>query len=373
MKIKGRRRGVEKRRVPAERCHVPTWQLTSNEELESQHTYYDICPWNHEGRYLTFSSAPIDGAWVAFGHDTLACPEGRVNVLDTETGEIRELLTDAVYMKHGGTFCLWHPSRNKIYFRQDEHCFGSWDLETGERAQLPARVRQLSPDGEEFATILRAPHTGSQGAAIGIVSEDGSDSRELVDRRQLYEITPNREEFRPDDMLLGNTKWHPGGDHLLITMWVYDCPGTRRSLYIVTRDGSEMRWLTHFAHHHSWTPDGACVLFNDRISTDGGTEPRMFLINFDGTNRRIAFDRPVGSHPLMHPDGSRILDADRQGIYVARLEEGTQEHYVDFSGAFDTTHHGTHPHPVWNRDGTDVLYNSAETGHSEIYCLTCPR
>jgi Tol biopolymer transport system component len=93
----------------------------------------------------------------------------------------------------------------------------------------------------------------------------------------------------------------------------------------------------------------------------------MFLVDLDGSNRRVAFDQPIGSHPVMHPDGVRILDSDAEGIYVAHTDSGAVERLATFSRSFPGSHHGTHPHPVWNRDGSLIIYNSGETGHSEIY------
>jgi hypothetical protein len=362
---------VERRSLPAAGEGAAVVQLTHHAALESQHTYYDICPWSHDERFIVFSSAPVDGEWTPFGHDTLACREGRVNVLDTASLEIRELAGDAVYMRHGGAFCLWHPNAHRVYYRRDEEHSAALDIATGETRLLSGRIRQLSPDGTHFATVARAPHGGGQGRGIGVLAEDGSGSRELVSREQLYALTPNRDEFRPEDMLLGNTKWRPDGRYILVAMWVHPRPAVRRSLYIVSRDGADVRWLTHFAHHHSWTPDGQGVLFNDRepVGNGGALEPRMLVIDVDGGNRRILFDAPIGSHPLLSPDGGRVLDADAQGIYVVRLGEGAVERLADFARPFDTTHHGTHPHPVWNHDGTRVLYNSGETGHSEVYLI----
>ena len=347
-------------------------QLTRDPAWESQHTYYDICPWSHDGRFVVVSSAPVDGDWTPFGHDTLACRDGRVSVIDMASLQPRAVATGAVYMKHGGAFCMWHPTQHRIYYRQNEESFARVDLTTGTKDLLPGRLRQLSPDGTTFATLLKSPHQGGQGTAIGIMREDGAEDRELVSRERLHELTPNRREFRPDDMTLGNTKWRPDGQHLLIAMWIYPCPGVRRSLYIVSRDGAEVRWLTHFAHHHSWTPDGQQILFNDRVSVgeDGASEPRMFFIDFDGTGRRVAVDEPIGSHPLMHPDGTSILDSDRDGVYVVRLDGPRVERLAAFARSFDGSHHGTHPHPVWNPDGSSILYNSAESGHSEVYHIS---
>lgn len=365
-------RGNECSSAPALQKDAAILQLTSHPTLESQHTYYDICPWSHDNRYLVFSSAPAEANWQPFGHDTIASRDGRINVIDLETMEIQELTGDAVYLRHGGAFCMWHPSRHRIYYRMSEESFGSLDMESGRITELPSRLRQLSPDGNHFAMILDAPHGGTQGAVVGTAREDGSDCRELIHREQLYELTPNRDEFRPDDMLLGNTKWHPGGEHLLVAMWIYPHPESRRSLYIVSRDGEEARWLTYFGHHHSWTPDGAAVLFNDSAPAGPGgeMEPRMHLVDFDGTNRRVIFDAPIGSHPLMHPDGGSIVDFDNDGIYVAQLAEGRLDRVAAFSQSFKGGHLGTHAHPVWNRDGSQILYNSAESGHSEIYRIS---
>ena len=347
-------------------------QLTDNDTLESQHTYYDICPWSHDERFIVFSSAPVDGEWVPFGYDTLACREGRVNVIDTETMQIQELTQGAVYMRHGGAFCMWHPAKHKLFYWDNDESFASLDLDTGKKGLVPARIRELSPDGRSFATITRSARAGGQGAAIGLIAEDGTDCRELVSREQLYELTPNRNLFRLEDMTLGNTKWRPDSQHIMIAMWAYPHPEARRSLYIVSRDGSEARWLTHFADHHSWTPDGEHILFNDRtpVGAEGEDERRMFLIDFDGTNRHVVFDQPIGSHPLMHPDGRSIVDADSKGVYAVGLDQHIVERLVAFSGSFDGTHHGTHPHPVWNRDGSRILYNSAESGHSELYHIS---
>lgn len=352
-------RGIECRPVAALRAGITVQQLTASDAWESQHRYYDICPWSHDERFILFSSAPTNAAWTPFGHDTLACLEGRINLIDTQDMRIAEVAGPAAYLKHGAAGCIWHPTRHRIYYRESEHCYVGLDLDTGCRYELPGQIRQLSPDGSAFVTIMNGPHGGGQGAAIGLMSDEGADERLLVSRDQLYDVTPNRDEFRPEDMLLGNTKWRPDSQYILIAMWVYPAPHARRSLYIVSRDGSEIRWLAHFDNHHSWTPDGQQILFNDRT---------MFLVAFDGTNRRVAFDAPIGSHPLMHPDGLSILDADRDGIYVVRPAENRIERLVAFSQPFDChTHHGTHPHPVWNRDGTKILYNSAESGHCEVY------
>ncbi len=359
------------------REHVVT-QITNHPTLESQHTYYDICPWSHDERYIAFSSAPHEGSWRAFGRDGLATDDGSVHILDTDSLEITQVADSALYLRHGGAFCMWNPARHKLYYHRDEKVAVGLDLNTGSGHEFLARLRQLSPDGTLFASPGgEGSGSGGHGAKVMLVDESGTRSRELVDREHLHSLTPNRNGFPPEAMTLGNFKWHPDGEHLLIAMWVHgypmqghDKPISRRSLYVASKDGGEVRWLTHFGGHHSWTPDGSRVLFVDirEGEPDGSPQGRyLHTVDFDGTNRTQVFNEVAGSHPLMHPTKNLVVDFDDDTVYVANLDTQKREVLATFSQRFDGTHKGTHPHPVWNHDGTQVLYNSAESGKCEIY------
>jgi Tol biopolymer transport system component len=167
-------------------------------------------------------------------------------------------------------------------------------------------------------------------------------------------------------MTIGNSKWSPDGRSILLANFIHPRPNEARSLYIISRDGSEARWLCHFGHHHSWSPDGKSILFNGWVP---GTGMRMSLIDFNGSNLRTVIDEPVGSHPVMSADGSKIVDFDHKGIYLVRVDERKVERLSAYRSSFGMDIASTHPHPVWNQDGTKVLYNSAETGHSELYLI----
>jgi hypothetical protein len=381
--VEGTKRGVEARELPGSTAGHSITQLTAHPELESQHTYYDICPWSHDERFIVFSSARRSGRWREIGLDGLASDSGTVNLLDTATMEITQVIDQAIYLRHGGTFCMWNPLRHRFYYHATEHASVGLDLETGDTHQVPGRVRQVSPDGELFAVPMHGGRDGGQGSAVGVLDESGGEPRLLVDRARLHEMTPNRHEFPPEAMTLGNFKWHPDSEHLLIAMWVHgypmrghDAPACRRSLYVATRDGSEVRWLTHFGGHHSWAPDGSRVLFVDyREGEHDGTAQGRYLhtVDFDGSNRTQIFDQVAGSHPLMHPTKNLVVDFDEDTVYVVNLDTQRREVLARFRRRFDGTHKGTHPHPVWNHDGTKVLYNSAETGQCELYLIDMTR
>ena len=359
-------------------------QLTDH-RTESKHSYYDVCPWSRDGALLVFSSADPGDLTTPDG-DSLSTRRGQICVMDMKTFEISVIAEDGFYSTHTGAFPLWHPLKKVIYYRRGPESIGAIDLDAGKRWTMSGVLRQLSPDGRRFASYLNRSDRPDQPEAWGVytMNEDGSQLKQVVSLQRLYELTPNRDEFRLEDMTIGNTKWAPDSRHLLVAMWVHPKPQARRSIYVVNAESvsqvsqtrpeaSPARWLTHFGHHHSWTPDGKQVLFNDWRTTgaEGASrDSRMFLVNLDGSGRRVVIDQAVGSHPLMDPGGTMIADFDGKGVFLVLVKEQRVERLAAFRKPFDMSHKGTHPHCVWNRDGTQILYNSAETGHSEIYLVS---
>jgi hypothetical protein len=354
----------------------PVIQLTDN-KLESKHAYYDICPWSRGDRYLAVSST--DPAALRGKHrDNLSTNAGQMFLMDMKTFAMARIATNCFYTTHNGMMPIWHPQRDKLYYRLADEKFATFDLETGERTVNDGKLRQLSPDGTLFASQLNPYDRPDNPEEVGFYTmrEDGSDYRRILSIQQVYDVTRNKDQFDISQMTIGNPKWTPDSRHLLLTMWVAGKRRVQRSLYVADRNGKNLRWLTYFGHHHSWTPDGKSVLFNDwKTITDDGNwqDPRMFMVDFDGSNRRVIFDHPVGSHPCIDPTGTMIADFDGRGIWLVRVKEQKFERLAAFRKGFDMSHVGTHPHCVWNHAGTHVLYNSEETGHSEIYMVKVDR
>jgi hypothetical protein len=131
--------------------------------------------------------------------------------------------------------------------------------------------------------------------------------------------------------------------------------------------------LSHFGGHHGWTPDGAHIIHRDWLTRDadgGKRDARLCLIDVATGETRIVSDMDLGCHPVMHPNNNLIFDWNDEGVYAVNISEQRFEWMVRFRQRFDQSHAGTHPHSVLNRDGTQLLYNSAETGHCELYTVS---
>jgi len=367
------RSGIEKTTFVDPETGREVWRLTNSETMADRHAYYDIDPWSPDLARLVFSSAPVDRI-VTPVRDLLSTTDGSIYLMDADTFEISYLTGDAFYQTHNGAYPIWHPNGGEVFYNHASGKVAAVDVRTGDVRFLDGKMRQISPDG---TTIVWTENEGDMARrGVYTMSTDGTGARQIVPTERIYELTPNKDQFSVEDVTVGNTKWTADSRHMLLTIWIglwerpgqFQRPGVERSLYVASRDGSEVRWLTYFGHHHSWTPDAESVLYCGWLDPETKREPRLFLIDFDGTNRRVVIDEPLGGHPIMSPDKTRIATWDDHGIIIVYVEDQRTEYAATFGDGFDMSHRGTHPHPVWRSDGAQLLYNSAQFGHSQL-CL----
>lgn len=366
-------------------------QLTSS-PMADLHTYYDISPWSHDGRFMVFSAADPNEVTDPY-RDTFATRNGCLYLMDLETYELRLLARNAFYNTHTGAYPVWHPAKHEVFYYSSPVEVSVVDAEWERLGpdggkllrKMEGGIRQISPDGGLLSWTTNDVNTDLPRGVYTLRSDTGSRPQDeddltlIASTESLYEMTPNNDLFHIDQMTVGNTKWTPDAQHMLVAMWIKSTPDDlapwkspyRRSIYIVSRDGSECRWLTFFGHHHSWTAEGTKVLYSGyRIHTDEGQqdEPRLFMINFDGSGKEVVIDEPLGGHPIASPDGNKITTWDKEGVILVDLERQTVEHLAAFGPHCDhNSHRGTHPHCLWSQDGTQILYNSAQSGRSHLY------
>ena len=125
-------RGVERLKFKDRETGRTVWQLTCSQEFASKHSYYDICPWSHDGKFLVFSSARPEGINTAY-RDGFKAEDGLVCVLEIESGEIFTVATGTLYICHVGSFALWHPKKNILYFRRSPGELGIVDVQSGSK------------------------------------------------------------------------------------------------------------------------------------------------------------------------------------------------------------------------------------------------
>lgn len=364
------RSGIEKSVYQDPETGRTIWRLT-NSQIEDKHSYYDISPWSPDGKYLVFSSAlPQDLGPNNTGGDNFVTSSGLIYIMDTENYEIMQIAKNTLFNTHTGAFAVWHPIENKVYFNRSSGKIGLVNLENPEEKRvIEGDMRQFSPDGQKIVTTSN-DSSFKEGQGVYTMNEDGSELKRILSTEALYEITPNRDKFSIENMTVGNTKWTPNSQHMLVAMWVKHWSNPiRRSIYVVSKDGSKARWLTYFGGHHSWTPDGKQVLHvGYKTHTDEEQKDRrLFLTSFDGLQSRVVIEEEMGSHPLMNPTNTMITDWDQHGVVVVHIKEQRVERLASFGEGFKMDHEGTHPHSVWSPDGKQILYNSAQTGTSQLY------
>ncbi len=356
----------------------PFCRLTLSGEHD-KHTYYDICPWSPDGKILLFSSVSPEDLTESH-RDTLASHKGRIYAMDTESFQLRLITENAFYNSHTGTQVLWHPNGEKIYFYRSANQVEALDIQTGKTiSQFNGGLRQLSPDGTQI--IWNQPVQPNDLEAGIYVRDEGRDEKNcLVTLKALYELAPNRSQFGIDQMNLQNPKWSPNGTSFLVSNNIRVAPfqndtKVRRSLFLISRDGKNRRWLSYFGHHYSWTPDGSAVIFCDwKINREDGSrdEPRLFYFPLQGSEAAPIIEEPLGGHPSSDPTGKWVVTEDEKGIILIDRHQKTMRYLTQFQHPYDMTHRGTQAHCVWSRDGKQILYNSAETGTSQLYLITLP-
>jgi len=329
---------------------------------EDKHAYYDVDPWSPDGSTILFCSA-LPGQ-----RDTT------VWLMDADGSNMRSLGTSDDFSYHIGCFPVWAPDGESVYWRDHREIDGERTLGTvrhfltdGREEFLPFNVRQVSPQGLllETRSADSEPEKG-----LFVAEADGSNRRMLASIDAILALSPSRERVEPEGLVLNlqNCKWNADGSRAFVVFAGRDERGRAMfvEVYSVNVDGSGLTYSCSIAHHPIWHPDGERILFN---ASDG-----MYLVNWDGTGLRKVSDCNVG-HPSVSPDGSTIVTDGYGGdwgdaLWLIDVETGEARKLCNVPNVHGRTHErGTQPHPVFSHDGTRVLYDSDESGRSQVYVV----
>ncbi len=354
--------------------------------------YYEKCPWDASGRYLLAHEAdfcdrqPRPGEAVTIG------------LIDLEDGDRFQPLDQTLaWCWQQGAMLQWlgsAPDREAIYNRFDADS-GRYnatirDVHSGRTRTLPRPIYAVSRDGQTAVSLdfdrlnrlrpgygyMARPERQSDVAApedMGIDAMDvaSGEHRLIIPLRWAAENQAD-ERFRGAHHWFNHLQFSPSGRRFaFLHRWKPPAAGSWQTrLYVANVDGSDRRLVqdTGMVSHYDWRDDQTILAWTQTP----GPVRHFFLLDVENGDRT-----PVGADVLAQdghcsyaPDRRWILndtypDGDRlQTLMLYRVPDGPR---IDL-GRFREPPEFTGPyrcdlHPRWNRDGTQVCFDSTHEGH----------
>jgi Tol biopolymer transport system component len=349
-------------------------QLTNSNE-RSVHSYYDIPPWSPKtGQIVLSSMRPNAG-------------EADIYVMDRDGDNITYLAHSRAVSANDGAMAQWSFDGRRVYFKDrdgDQRLIAWVDIETGEKGALPGDLRMMSPsrnmnayhtvcrDYPDHEIIRRREEHG-----LFVQDLDRGETRRLASVADCWRIHPRRDEIDHWHLYIKHSKWSRDGQRIMFvfTNEIRYAPKYAelprvKDVYVVNAAGTGLKRVGEFGNHPLWHPNGREILTNSPFEGRPGNS--LVLTNVDTGEQRLASASIGGSgHPSFSPDETRIavdhvLNREGYGsINLVHVETDTVEHLVEVN-VIDHSHIGTHLHPVWSRDGTQILYASDASGIAQL-------
>ena len=375
--------GVERLRDPVTGRDVLRYASPHHET----HHYYFVSPWSPDGDQVVFFQ--FDRAV-----EELTAVErypGALVVMNADGTARRELAGPLSGHYHTGVNQLWGPDGQFVYFQSREpgpRCMARVRIADGETecVDTPVPCSRLSPDGSTLS-CGNAEHQG-------VLDLNSGSYRQLVTLTQARDMTPSRLDIKDEASQLQNTRFSPDGEKLMIVHRTQETFPRLVEVFVYGLQDGSFRWLADNLHHPSWRPDSMAVLF---VRHDPRTN-LQWLVEADietGLTRR-AFDAehvPAG-HPSYHPLKPHLVVTDcyggrmGNGLALIDLKGGSMTQLVtiplgsrpeqpaderfpfrNWGIWFPPRQYLNEPRPVWNDDGSRLLYTSEESGRINLYVV----
>jgi len=288
---------------------------------------------------------------------------------------------------NGGALAQWSADGKRVYFKDradGQRLIGWVDPDTGETGSHVGDLRMIRPTGHE-----NAHHTSHSDYAEedvprmkdqhGVFAQDleTGQSRQLASLSDCLALHPRRDEIADWHLFVKHTKWSPDGSQMMFVFTneihfdkKYGELPRVKDIYVVNADGSGLKRVGQFGNHPLWHPNGREILTNSPFAESRGN--RLVLTDVDtGADRLAATCLNGYGHPSFSPDGNHIVaDVVDRNTKVARFElvnvaADTSQTLVEMP-VTDHTHAGTHLHPVWRHDGSQILYASDASGIAQL-------
>ena len=378
--------------MPHETLDLPVSQVTPGPKHHF-FGYYDKFPWDATGRYflaleVDFIDRPPTPGDVA-----------AVGMVDLESGEWGPLDETPAWYWQQGTMLQWlgsAPDRLVIYNSRQEDRYVSIirDVHSGETRVLPRPIYAVSPDGRSavcvnFSRIHRCRpgygyvgvpdpweiecHPGEDG--IYWMDLETGEDRLIITLDQIVGV-------KHDPTMDGVQNWFnhlqfntDGSRFLFLHRWRREGRSHYTRLLTANPDGSDICCVSDHetVSHFDWRDETHILAWARRF----GVGDYFFLFTDRSDEAKIVGKdaMPVDGHCSYSPNREWILNdmyPDRErserALYLfqpsdnRRVELGRFYSPPELSGEIRCD-----LHPRWDRDGTQVCFDSAHEGQRQIY------
>ncbi|MEZ5361300.1 MAG: hypothetical protein R2748_02885 [Bryobacterales bacterium] len=255
-----------------------------------------------------------------------------------------------------------------------------------EKVNTPVPCTRLSPDGK----TLSCGDVNEQ----GVYHLDEKRYEPLVTLERALALTPNRELTRHNPSQLQNTRYNPTGDKIMIVHRTREDFPALVEIFVYDLKTRQLRWLADDLHHPNWRPDGKAIVFVRREPLTN--YQRLIEVDADTGIERVAFgaDHVPAGHPSYHPTKQHLIVTDcyggpmGNGLAIIDTKANTMRQLVtiplgskpdepadsrfpfrNWGIWFPARKYLNEPRPVWNKDGSKVLFTSQESGRLNLYIV----
>ncbi len=366
--------------------------------LASVHSYFDQCAWSPDGKKVAFcrywpnvESLALDGI-EGMGRLRRPLREGEPGMevcwMDVASGEINVVATHSLIDTHNVVALQWLPSGNALAFldydeSEQRGLTRIVDIDSAAERVLEGPLTVVHPRSN-LAIVIKNTAWGESAAnpaGLWILDLDSGAMLLVVTFETVLNALQGTPSVAANALGMTHAKWSPDGRRVLFVVRDAGKPVRVKALFTVNADGSNLRHQPIRPEHMMWHPDGQRIMSSTKAQ--GGRAVLSLLDVDSGSVATIADPHPGSggaSHPSYHPDGKRIVLekfsplSTRDTTQLCELllfnsESGEVDRLAVFP-VIHYGHHGIHVHPGWSRDGDAIIYNSDQTGQSELYMIS---
>ncbi len=359
-----------------------TWYRSRHHEV---HHYYDIPPWNPEGdRILFFRFDAAVDTLTARG----AYP-GSLWMMKPDGSGAVQLAANIKGNYHTGVNQFWGPDGSTVYFtgRDSARRTTVVNVETRQTSfiETPAPASRMTRDGK-YLSIGDANEWG-------LFDIGAAKARMLVTRERVLALSPHKELVKGSGSALPNTRFSPANDKALIVHRTNEAFPRLVEMFVYDFASLQLSHLAAGLHHPGWRPDGNVILFVHREPHDNFQSLREVDIR-TGDIKVLTEDHVPAGHPSYHPVKPHWIVTDcyggpmGYGLALINTKTKKMSQLVTIpSGAKPPTPgderfafrnwglwmpvrpYLNEPRPVWNADGSKILFTSHESGRINLYTV----